>query len=250
MRNFVFFHIPRTGGSSIWHSLAHLAASRGLAVCDIYHECRQRGCTLAGAKDVVREARLALGDAPCLFHHHTAEAAMLVFDRRESLLATVLRDPVDRMVSEVVHHSHFVRTHADRKFVEYHALHWGRPFFDACSQPGIDIRELLDIAVDQKYFRMYYSMFFGSFFDMASLSPELPARIRQVFSVIGHFDHLETSYTDIAILFGLGAATMDRTINTGNERPVLSDSERRRYTEALHVDYELFDQITGAKAAA
>jgi hypothetical protein len=250
MKNRVFVHVPRTGGSSVWHSLAHLAPRFSVGVIDIYYQCQLNGGTLAGAKDVVRDIRREIGDAPCLFHHHTSEPVYDVFSLKDTIFATVLRDPVDRFISAVVHYRNFVTTHSDLKFIEYHAMIWGRDFFDYCVKPDVEIGELLDLAATQKYFRTYYTTFFASLFDMAETSAALPVRIREVFSVIGRFESLAASYSDIAVLFGMGAAELDHIVNMGNTRPLVSDSDRVRYAAALHVDYELLDVVFGRKLLA
>jgi hypothetical protein len=244
MLNRVFIHIPRTGGSSVWHSLAHAAFAKGIPVCDIYHECRQRGGSLFGAAAVVEQVRQILGPAvPCLFHHHTHEPIVPLFDSRQTEYATILRDPVDRMISAVTHYRQFMQSDADPDFIAFHAQIWGSDFFAACGDLSVSLEGLVELAASDKYFTTYYTTFFASLLEVPMASCALASQVCRTFAVIGHFEDLAGSYHDIATRFEICGGPMDHTLNTGNKRPAISEADRQRYAAALHADYELLAEI-------
>ena len=257
LKNCVFIHLPRTGGSSIWHSLVATAAGQKRGICDIYHETRKAfGGPVKGAQ-LVTTLRQRIGDMPCLFHHHTDEAILDCFSPGESALATVLRDPVDRFVSEVFHSRGFLQSCTDRDFVAYHERHWGRSYVRALLDSRIKSKQLLDVAATVRFFHNYYTKYFSSLLGFRQSSDKLSTdlsgsylrlladAIRAQFDTIGLFEDLQSEYSNILTAFELGDGSerLDRTINMAANRRRLPASDQRRYRRHFRSDYALLNML-------
>ncbi len=101
---FVFCHIPRTGGSSIWHDLAKFAGN-GLNVYDLFYETGQRyGGNLNCTRTVLHEDCIKLSipmNYRLVVHHHIHIRVGDLFQVRRPVYFTYIRDPLSRFVSEL-----------------------------------------------------------------------------------------------------------------------------------------------------
>ena len=100
--NRLFLHIPRTGGSSIWFALARAAAASGVEIIDIYHLSVSRFGDPGHTMEVLRDTPGLHEQGERLFHHHSWDSPLGPIP--DPVIATVIRDPVDRMVSEILHY--------------------------------------------------------------------------------------------------------------------------------------------------
>lgn len=101
---FIFCHIPRTGGSSIWQQLAKLSGN-GLNVYDLFHETGQRyGGDLNFTRTVLSEDcdKLAIPmDYRLVVHHHIHIRIGDLFQVRHPVYFTYIRDPLSRFISDL-----------------------------------------------------------------------------------------------------------------------------------------------------
>jgi len=156
----VFVHVPRTAGSSIWQSMARLADVHQIPVFDIYRESNVRYGIPEASDRVLEESVEPLATTRFFFHHHTAENIFRHFKPGESVFATVLRDPVDRFVSDVYHYRRFIRsTEPDSPFAVHTARFWSARFTNCLRRDDVDPRELLDLGAAEDFFRNYYVNF-------------------------------------------------------------------------------------------
>ncbi len=168
MSNFVFVHVTRTGGSSIWHNLVPIATQNGIGICDIYHESKLENGRPIAAEIVLQRFREQYGNLTALFHHHTAEPIFHLF-AKNTIFATVLRDPVDRFVSIVSHIRAFLTSPAvDPRYKAYNEEFLGAEYLRGV-YAGVAPRKLLEIAAADPYFQNYYVAMFRS---LLSTCPE------------------------------------------------------------------------------
>jgi len=260
MNCYVFVHVPRTAGSSVWHQLAYQGADEQIGIYDIYHESIQRygipGCADRFLADVLRQI-----DVPeCFFHHHSRDSIFELFADYDSVFATLLRDPVDRFVSDVFHFRRFFRSAAAGRLTAEITESWSDKFTSSLTDEDLPVRKLLDCAVREPNFQNFYMQFFSSMclgdarrYTVNSPPPEystdkirtLAAEIRRRFQVIGWFGSLQSSFSEIqnAFLLPADSAPLTNTINIGHDKPRLSPREWRRYASAFEADYQLLDEL-------
>lgn len=105
-KRLVFLHIPRTGGSNLWHSCAHSWAenSDSLWILDLHHESRARFGNPNHASNVISVFRKLISeDKRNLFiHHHTNFGIWRLLGTSFDYF-TMLRDPVERYISNYFH---------------------------------------------------------------------------------------------------------------------------------------------------
>lgn len=264
MGNLVFVHATRTGGSSIWHNLVSIATHKGVGICDIYHESKLENGRPIPVEKVLQRFRQKHGSIPTLFHHHTAEPIFHHFGKN-TLFATVLRDPIDRFVSIVSHIRAFLTApDVDPRYKAYNEEFLGRDYLRAVYS-DVDPRELLDVAAKDTYFQNYYISLFRSLCSTCSTSCSTPNRLNSSqkdpltpyeiellaeiiftrFAVIGYFDDLGLAYQKIVHRFDLGAngEKMKLSVNQGQKRPLLSTEEREKYRPIFRQDYHLLASL-------
>ncbi len=260
-RHCVFVHVPRTAGTSIWHGLANAATKLRIRVCDLHNESVRKYGNIGQPHEVLRETLPLIGKARCLFHHHTARHISAFFRNDETVYTTLLRDPVDRFVSDAFHYKQFVddgasggahsadydvRNHVDPEL--------SQDFLRALRQDGLGVREILEIAASEPYFSNYYVRYFWSIC-MNETVPDggfrpgdvraLAAQIRRQFTVIGSFNDLQRSYARIMAAFGMGSGAdrLERHVMKGRARPDLADAEKQRFEHLFELDYQLMDEL-------
>ena len=102
-RHLVFYHIPRTGGSSVWHALAACAAGAEVPIVDLFHQAREDYGSPEYVYNVLTERQKLLRNKSALIHLHTPHNISYFFEESNLLYATIVRDPVDRFISDVCH---------------------------------------------------------------------------------------------------------------------------------------------------
>ena len=154
VKHLVFFHIPRTGGSSVWHALAEKAELQGIPIIDLYHEAVVKFSDPSKTIEAISDRQRFLRRTTCLIHHHTSTKIQNYFDN-QPLYATVVRDPFDRFISDIKHLSAHKRSSKAGAIEELELM---RDMAD----PSVDTRSLIDIYSRTDYFQNYYRNWFGS----------------------------------------------------------------------------------------
>jgi len=260
-RDFFFLHVPRTGGSSVWHSLAADANDRGLPICDLYHLARQRPAPAPGVDELIRDARGSIRGRSCIYHVHDC-VPLPHLDAPESLAATVLRDPVDRHVSHVMHLRGVLAAPAvDARLIAELGDEMGGEAMRALRQPTLPARDLiLTLADCCPMLRNHYVWWFSTVLGLgavpragvtdaarvARLAREMRARI----ALIGTHDDLEGFYRRLGGVIGLHPlpAGLSKSVNRGNEKPLLDETDRERLRGTFALDELLLDEL-GCRAA-
>lgn len=157
---FVFCHIPRTGGSSIWRQLAKLSGN-GLNVYDLFHETGQRyGGDLNYTRTVLSEDcdNLAIPmDYRLVVHHHTPIRIGDLFQARRPVCFTYIRDPLSRFISELRWNIRLF--HEGKEFFDQvnNRIQW-RPFLSG-EKPLIDLLQNEELI--KPYLSFYLNWFWG-----------------------------------------------------------------------------------------
>jgi len=106
----VFFHIPRTRGTSVWHQLAQFS-DKALCCYDLNFETEQQyGLAIYARATLTRDLpklRTPLDHPLCIHHHVPVRLDDLLPGTR---YFAFFRDPVARFVSDLVWHCRLART--------------------------------------------------------------------------------------------------------------------------------------------
>jgi hypothetical protein len=261
MNCYVFVHVPRTAGSSVWHELAYQGADKGIGVFDIYHESIQRygvpGCADRFLADALRQMEVP----SCLFHHHSRDSLSTYFEGYDPVFATLLRDPVDRFISDVYHFRRFFRNAAaGGRLTDEITRSWSAQFTACLLRDNVPVRQLLDCAARESCFQNFYLQFFATMCwniprqdSVNSPAPRYSTReirdlaqaMRHRFQAIGWFGDLSRSFSEIQEAFTLepSSAPLTKTINMGRDKPQVSASERSRFAAIFDDDYQLLDEL-------
>jgi hypothetical protein len=204
--------------------------------------------------------------ASFVIHHHTPQPLQQGSRAQRMVYATVLRDPIERFVSDVFHlHRALSGGLLDAPMAEFVCTGWSGPLRRAMRQP-LDPNpvELLDAAAADGFFRDYYVSYFSALLadepsDGRMKWPHrtsdpfavraLAVRVCRRFEVIADFADLERAYSTIASAFDLRdvAGHLNRHLNPGRARPIAYESARLRYEQQFAGDYQLLDEIAALK---
>jgi hypothetical protein len=261
-RHMVFFHLLRTGGSSTWSALVAAAGRAGLPVCDLYHQSRQEYGDNLAIHATMYDFQRFVRKHDCLIHHHIPHCLAPYFDE-PICYTTILRDPVDRFISEVNHVRHLLNGEVDTlhmqgritPYEEILGLGWTKELLDMAADESIEFSKVLLTAADHPHFCRYYSGWFNRLLNVelskqtyesalaSTISPAtLAEQIRGEFAYIGSFKTLEESIRDIATRYGLTGVGTSEWLNnrmSGNILPELRASLKPAFAE----DYELIKAL-------
>jgi hypothetical protein len=260
----VFFHLSKTGGSSIWSTLHRLASQAAIPILDLYHVARYNHHEVRALYKVLMEHREMLREGRILLHHHTPHPIDL-FLEPTPLYVTVVRDPVDRFISDVNH----VRAVLQGDWDEVHlqgAIHpkddqwgkgWSRDLVERAASDRVPFEELLESAAREEFVRRYY---YWSFYHLLCGSPqsrlefssflplsvkELAIRVKAKFAYIGQFPQVFQSFCEIARVFeiphGFSAADFPHMLQ--RQSTALIPERRVAFREAFKDDYELLSRL-------
>ncbi len=262
----MFVHVPRTGGSSIWHCLSAAALQKRRLVCDLYHESVKEHGTPAWPNEAIACVMTLQPGASFVIHHHTPQPLQRGSGAHRMLYATILRDPIERFVSDVFHLRRTFRGNLlDARMIEFVCSGWSSPLRRMMRQsPDPDPHELLDTAAADGFFRDYYLSYFSALLDDepgdgwinwpnrttdSHALRSLAVRVFRRFEVIADFTDLERAYSMIASAFELRdvAGRLNRHLNPGHTRPAFYEWARLRYEQLFAGDYQLLDEIAAIK---
>ena len=259
----VFIHIPRTAGSSVWSCLVETASNLGIGVCDLYCESIQRYGDPARVHEVLQHTPPPSDrETRCVFHHHTNRNISEFFRKNETVYATMLRDPVDRFVSDAFHYKRLLKGapgaeeswKPDLVSMSVDMADLNAEIVEPLRPNELRTREILEIAAAQPSFANYYFKFFWSLLGNEAAPDgrygpddvlKLAMQLRRQFDVIGSFDDLERSYAEITAAFGMAADNerLRRHIMKGHAKPEIADSEKRQFRRLFELDYRLLDLL-------
>jgi len=258
-RHLVFYHIPRTGGSSIWHALAASAAGAEVPVVDLFHHAREDYGSSDCVYNVLTERQKLLRERSALIHLHTPHNISYFFEEFNILYATIVRDPVDRFISDVCHLRRTLSNMADaERQTLITSARWQTAFADAMLAGNAPIDALLEMAAQEAFFRDYfYHHFYGLLCQkpLPQITYQLPQSsedirdlaevVRTKFAYIGRFPQVADSYHRIAELFALPHdrdAEFAFHINKLDSHQIVPD-RRERFAEAFRTSYELLSAL-------
>lgn len=261
-RHLIFFHLLRTGGSSTWKALSEAASRQGLPVCDIYHQARSLYGNNTAVHSAMYDLQQFVRSNDCLIHHHTPFCLAPYFDHTIHY-TTILRDPVDRFISEVNHTRHLLAGDIDSVHMagqispkaEVIGLGWPQELIDMAQDQSVDLSSLLLHAAKHPHFSRYYTVWFNRLLDpelskqpyekaLASNidSPALSNRIKSAFSYIGSFKNLSDSIQAIGSDYGLRNVDTSGWINKRCSETLMVEL-RPALKPFLAKDYELIQSL-------
>ena len=237
VKHLVFFHIPRTGGSSVWHALAAKASLQQISIIDLYNIGAAQFSDSSKTLEAISDRQRLLRKQTCLIHHHTEVKIENFFDN-PPLYATIVRDPFDRFISDIKHLSAYMRSQNSSKAIVVGELELMKDM----ANPSIDIHSLIDIYSRSDYFQNYYRNWFGKLLlgrnglggdeDITDVyDPRFPAYVRRAFKNISCFTDLNKSLRAIANSFEI---PLDH-VQLGH----LNKTPKKQTFESMHSKYAL-----------
>jgi hypothetical protein len=256
--NRLFLHMNRTAGSSIWHGLAKLSSEQNLDIIDLhYHSIKNYGVPQRAA-DFVAGMLPIDNNKERIFHHHTYSNITAYIDN--PVLVTVLRDPLDRFISDFFHYRKILLSGVlSDSYLDVISETLGPELVYAIGH-DTSISTLLRVAAKAPFFNHYYTIFFTKFLlGPTAWSPphnlygkkftrdeihELARIILQKFSIIGLNPHVLEAFSEICSEFHLDNKLyeLDFQINRGTYGPI-PDTVRREISCEFDDDYVLYNTI-------
>lgn len=264
----MFFHIPRTGGSSVWHSLAGVAARQNRIIADLYHQSKEiTGHPFAPDKAIrffhefLEQTGLCFDD-DVIYHHHTHQYEPYLLESDQVQRVTLIRDPVSRLVSEAFHMRRFLREeHASVTAgqppsgeYEFHRKEYGEAWFNRMIEDEVDPDALvLNYAqLNQNYYLSYFSTFLHpqherkTFDEAAAL--DLAQLVRQTFIWVGHFPALGEFMNTCGLIADLDVNIEKdmQHIANGSKVPALKPQTLAQIKAINSLDYVFTDAVLQA----
>jgi hypothetical protein len=255
----VFFHLPRTGGSTVWHSAAHLAARHGLPAIDLFHHsarlCGSPHQPLAALRDIKAGAGVPLEG---LIHHHSTQNITAELSPDEHHYATILRDPVDRFVSDIFHLRALMRRDQNfRAEITAAAAPESAEFLAALLDESASPDRLVLLAAEQPCYQNYYLNSFWQFLFAAPSCPRetppmpewvIPAlafAVRSRFCLIGRFPDIHGMVRQMIKLAGVENETDVQLthVANGSPTPTLRPETIERLRELNRTEYRFLEEL-------
>jgi len=260
----VFLHLPRTGGSTVWHSAAHLAARHGVPAIDLFYHseriCGSPHQPLAALRDIK-----AGGAAPLqgLIHHHSTRNITGELSPDEHHYATILRDPVERLVSDTFHLRGLMRR--DAAFSAEIAAATGpegSEFLAALLDESVSPDRLVLLAAEQPCYKNYYLNSFWQFLFSDPAEPQdlppipewvIPAlafAVRSRFCLIGRFPDIHRMVGQMINLAGIEEEENFQLthVANGSPTPALRPETLERLRVLNRAEYRFLEALTGGAA--
>jgi len=263
----VFFHLAKTGGSSIWRALIPTAALSipPVPIFDLYHYGRCNLRTVTKTPKVLEHFKDPLKKGRTLIHHHTSQPIESFFER-PPVYTTIVRDPVDRFISEVNHGRTLLCSGPEEgdqanpmdPRVEIEERGWSRGLIDMAAFDEVSFEDLLARALQEPYLARYY---YWTFFHLLLGQPEpFPPRcfpeegpsnkiladvVRARFSYIGRFPFVYKTYVKIAQTYQMPVRVRGENFPNLLQRNshTLVPDLRKDLRSAFKEDYEFLSHL-------
>ncbi|MFJ4142005.1 hypothetical protein [Pseudomonas sp. NPDC089734] len=264
----MFFHIPRTGGSTVWHSLAGVAARQNKTIADLYHQSREiTGHPFAPEEavqyfhDFLKQTGLCFNE-DVIYHHHTYQHVPYLLDSDQLQRVTLIRDPASRLVSEAFYMRRFIREEqakidageAPSEDYVVQREQYGEVLFHEMIAADVDPDALvLGFARHhQNYYLSYFSHFVKSrygwetFDEVSALG--LAQEVRQLFIWIGQFPALGEFMQVCGLLADLDISVKQdmQHITNGSAAPELKEETLAQIRAINKLDYLFTDSLLQA----
>lgn len=249
VKHLVFYHIPRTGGSSVWHALAAKADLGGIPIVDLYHEAREKFSDSSKTLEAISDRQKLLRSRTCLIHHHTEIKIQNYFDTTPHY-ATIVRDPFDRFISDLYHLSAYLRSNNSSK----ESVGLDPDLMKDMRDPSKPIHSLIDIYSRTDYFQNYYRNWFGSLLlgrdgfggdeDITdAYNPAFPVYVRSAFKSISCFTDLNEALRTIANVFGFPSDLVQLGHINKRQKKRAVKNMRSKYALCFEKDYSFLEEI-------
>jgi hypothetical protein len=252
VKHLVFFHIPKTGGSSMWHALAAKADLQGIPIVDLYYESIIKYSDSSKTIEAISDRQRLLRARTCLIHHHAEVKIQNYFDA-PPYYATIVRDPFDRFLSHITFLSTKLRSGQMRKEA---ILGLGDPveILRVLADPSITTHSLIDICSRSDYYQNYFRNWFGKLLlgrnglggdeDIKDVYDQcFPEYVRSAFKNISCFTDLNKSFDEITKSFELtfGHVTLGHMLKVPKE--CISESVRMKFISYFKKDYAFLQEL-------
>jgi len=256
----VFFHLPRTGGSTVWHSAAHLAARHGLPAIDLFYHSELLTGSPHQPLAALRDIKASLAGAPLegLIHHHSMQNITGELSPDEHHYATILRDPVDRLVSETFHLRTLMRRdEAFRDEIIASTAPEGAEFLAALLDESACPDRLVLLAAEQPFYQNYYLNAFWQFLFGDPAGPQSPPpmpewvipalafAVRSRFCLIGRFPDIHGMVRHMLSLAGINDEEDFQLthVANGSPTPALRPETLERLRELNRTDFSFLEAL-------
>jgi hypothetical protein len=249
VKHLVFYHIPKTGGSSVWHALAASAALQQIDIIDLYHESIVKFFDSSKTIEAISDRQKLLRKHTCLIHHHMEIKIQNYFDS-PPLYATIVRDPFDRFLS----HLNFFMKKRRSPGSEKEVLLDPVEMLKVIDDPSIDYNSLIDICSRSDYYQNYFRNWFGKLLlgrnglggdeDIKDVyDPRFPAYVRTAFKKISCFTDLNKAFSEIATSFGFSHknVTLGHLLKSSKDQAF--ENVHFKYASRFEKDYSFLEEI-------
>jgi hypothetical protein len=254
MRQSVFCHIPRTGGSSIWHELTECADRAGVPILDLYWLAKSKYGSIRFAYNVLVDHADVLSRSNTLIHLHTFHNISYFLRDEQTIYTTIVRDPVQRFCSDVAHLHNALLSFSETAREEFFAaVPWNSDLKALMIDGAASLDALLEMAIRESYFRFFYYHFFYAVLcakpvPINQFEPpndeaieNLARQIKDRFAYIGRYPEVAEAYHNIAGCFGLPhdrSESFTKHINRSDANQRILNS-RERFADAFQHSYQL-----------
>lgn len=272
----IFFHIHRTGGSTVWQTLSNAAIRQNRPVIDLYFESWMSNQNPFDTPSIIEKMvadgmQIAWDSESLLIHHHTRHNIEQLLPNLSHTYATIIRDPVDRFISEVFHIRKLLMHGAalTDNFPFYEAEHvWyrdvlGEPLYRLFLMEDSDPDELLTEASNCPYYKDFYFNTFWSALKgrnrklnptrfMAVINANhrrmLVDAICDKFFYMGQYPQLKRTISNIAYLTDLAINLGTDLVHVDNKstKPCLQPTTLDVLRRANEDEYLLLSMLKGA----
>jgi hypothetical protein len=262
-RNLVFFHFLRCGGSSVWAALWNQARTLGVPFLDIYHEARVKHGNNLACENVFRGNAHVLNHKVVIMHHHVPVCLEPFLGNNISFF-TVVRDPVDRFLSELRHCVGLLRMHRIDPVHELGTINaeteiegsgWPQKLIQMARLHHTTFEELITQALQYEHFRSYYKLWFArllnvkphqSWYGVSRTNrynvDEIVSAIERKFVGVYDFRNLKQAVDSMANKMGIPGANSGLHLNATSPSET-NQINRYRLAESFKNEYALLRKI-------